>query len=145
MLSERVRSWMDNQVIRFLFLGGFAAAVNWLVRFPLSDFLPLNWAVALAYLIGMSVGFTLYRTYVFPGSNRPFLQQTALFLGVNAVGAIIVLGLTSWLMTLQTELPYPLFVKEGVAHGVAIGIGAVANFLGHKLLTFRLVKSGGTR
>ena len=60
-----------NQVFRFLLLGGLAAAINWAVRFPLSLVLPIGPAVAVAYLIGMSVGFWLYRTYVFPGSSRP--------------------------------------------------------------------------
>ncbi len=72
-LIDRGRLLANNQVVRFLFLGGFAAAVNWLIRFPLSLFLPLSAAVAVAYLIGMSVGFTLYRTYVFP--VRPALSR----------------------------------------------------------------------
>jgi len=44
--------------------GGLAAAINWLVRFPLSAVMPLNLAVVLAYLIGMSSGFLLYRPFI---------------------------------------------------------------------------------
>jgi energy-coupling factor transport system substrate-specific component len=139
-LPDRIREISRNQVFRFLLLGGLAAAVNWLVRFPLSEVMPFNAAVGVAYAIGMSVGFALYRTYVFPGSNRPLLQQTIMFLTVNLIGAVVVLGVTIWLMRLQTSLPYPQFVKEGAAHGMAIAIGAVVNFVGHKAITFRHLK-----
>lgn len=130
-----------HQVARFLLVGGLAAAVNWLLRFPLSLVLPMTGAVFVAYAIGMSVGFTLYRKYVFPGSSRPIAQQTMIFIAVNLVGAVVVLGITLGLLALQGNLAYPAFVKEGLAHGIAIGIGAVVNFLGHRSLTFSLSRN----
>lgn len=125
------------QVVRFLLLGGLAAAINWAVRFPLSLILPFEAAVVVAYLIGMSAGFTLYRRYVFPGSSRPIVQQSLVFLGVNLVGAIVVLLIANGLLTLFAPYGWPLPVREGLAHGFAIAIGAVVNFFGHKLITFR--------
>lgn len=125
------------QVVRFLLLGGLAAAVNWLIRFPLSAMMPFEAAVLVAYVIGMSVGFTLYRHYVFPGSTRPIIEQTLTFLGVNLVGAVVVMVIANALLGLLAPLGWPDFVVEGGAHGVAIGIGAVVNFFGHKLITFR--------
>jgi putative flippase GtrA len=124
------------QVVRFLLLGGLAAAINWLVRFPLSAVLPFDLAVIAAYMIGMSAGFLLYRTYVFPGSSRPVVGQSVVFLAVNLVGAGVVLGFTWLFLSLLSETGWPLVVREGLAHGAAIGIGAVANFFGHKTLTF---------
>lgn len=125
------------QVVRFLLLGGLAAAVNWVVRFPLSLVLPFPVAVLIAYLIGMSVGFTLYRSYVFPGSDRPLLEQTITFLTVNLAGAVVVMLIAGLLLSLLGPTDWPDFLKEGLAHGVAIGLGAVVNFFGHKSLTFR--------
>lgn len=125
------------QVARFLLLGGLAAAVNWLVRFPLSALMPFEAAVLVAYAIGMSVGFTLYRTYVFPGSDRNLVGQTVIFLAVNLVGAVVVMAIAAGLLALMQPMAWPDSVKEGLAHGFAIGVGAVVNFLGHKLLTFR--------
>lgn len=125
------------QVVRFLLLGGLAAAVNWLIRFPLSAMMPFEAAVLVAYVIGMSVGFTLYRRYVFPGSTRPIIEQTLTFLGVNLVGAVVVMVIANALLGLLAPLGWPDFIVEGGAHGVAIGIGAVVNFFGHKLITFR--------
>lgn len=129
---------LGNQVFRFLLLGGTAAAVNWVARFPLSSVMPMPAAIILAYMIGMCAGFTLYRKYVFPGSSRPLLEQTITFIGVNLVGAVLVLGLTTLFLQLLAPAPWPSFVREGLAHGAAIGLGAVVNFIGHKQLTFRL-------
>lgn len=136
---------LDNQVFRFLLLGGFAAAVNWVVRFPLSLFLPFEWAVFFAYLIGMSVGFVLYRSYVFPGSTRSTREQVFYFLVVNAAGAVIVTGLAALLVAGLEPFSWPLFIKEGLGHGIAIGAGAVFNFFGHRIVTFARPASGGDR
>jgi energy-coupling factor transport system substrate-specific component len=138
------RRLIGNQVARFLLLGGTAALINWLVRFPLALVLPGNTAIVVAYAIGMSAGFALYRRYVFPGSTMPVGRQIAVFLAVNAVGALVVLGITTAVLAiLPTELA-PHFVREGFAHGFAIGVGAVSNFFGHKLLTFRAPSRAST-
>jgi len=134
----RLWSLLDHQISRFLLLGGLAAAINWGVRFPLSIVFPLWLAVLLAYMVGMSAGFYLYRRYVFPGSRTPVAQQILIFLAVNLAGALIVLAFTFLFLKLQAGLGYSLFIKEGLAHGFAIGIGAAANFIGHKTLTFAI-------
>ncbi|GLQ54795.1 GtrA family protein [Devosia nitrariae] len=137
-MVAQIKALAGNQIVRFLALGGFAAAVNWLVRFPLSAVLPMGLAIIFAYVIGMTVGFTLYRKYVFPGSTRPVFEQSLIFLAVNLVGAGVVLALTYALIEAQAGFSYPAFIREGLAHGFAIGIGSVVNFVGHKTLTFRL-------
>jgi len=124
------------QAVRFLLLGGFAAAVNWLVRFPLSAVVPFDLAVVLAYAIGMSAGFLLYRKHVFPGSPLPVARQAIMFLAVNLFGAVVVLGLTLSFLSLLSGFGWPIFVRQGLAHGLAIGLGAVVNYFGHKTLTF---------
>jgi putative flippase GtrA len=106
--------------------------------------MPLPAAVVVAYAIGMSVGFTLYRRYVFPGSDRPIAQQTLIFIAVNLLGAVVVLAVTLALLALQQPFGYPLWIKEGLSHGLAIGVGAVINFIGHKTLTFSLGSSRRT-
>lgn len=124
------------QILRFLVLGGFAALVNWAVRFPLSLVMPFPAAVAVAYAIGMSVGFSLYRRHVFPGAGKPLAYQATMFVTVNLVTAVLVMAVATSLVTAPFLEPLPLQMREGLAHGVAIGLGAVFNFIGHKLLTF---------
>lgn len=134
--AMRLKSLLRRQGVRFLFIGGFAAAVNWLARFPLSAIMPFEAAVLAAYAIGMVTGFVLYRRYVFPGSRRPTHHQVLIFIAVNLAGAVIVLAAASFLLVIQDGLPYPQQWKEALAHGLAIGLAAFANFAGHKLLTF---------
>lgn len=127
-----------TQVVRFLLLGGTAAAINWIVRFPLSLAMPFPAAVFFSYLIGMMAGFTLYRSYVFPDSPLPLGMQISLFLAVNAIGAAIVLSVSLVLL----DIVFPAFASvpfaEALAHGTGIAVGAAVNFVGHKYLTFRI-------
>ncbi len=130
---------MGHEVVRFLIAGGSAAAINWLARIGLSLVLPFGAALLVAYLIGMAAGFWLYRRFVFRGAAQGALRgQLALFVAVNAVGAGVVLavsaGVIAALNALQPGLPLP--VAEALGHGVGIAAGAVANYLGHRLLTF---------
>lgn len=128
------------QVMRFLLLGGLAAAINWLVRFPLSLLMPFPAAVFVAYLIGMGAGFTLYRAFVFPGSTLPVPVQVATFLTVNVLGAGVVLGVSLALLHHLLPMVGWTFMPEALAHGVGIAAGAAANFVGHKHLSFRITR-----
>lgn len=127
-----------RQIVRFLFTGGFAALVNWVLRIFLSLWFPFWLAVVLAYFVGMSVGYTLYKHFVFVDAQKPesTKRQIGVFLLVNLFSAVVVLGL-SVSLSRALFLILPLFFAEALAHGVAIGVGAVTNYLGHKLITFR--------
>lgn len=125
------------QILRFLLLGGLAAAINWLARFPLSLVMPFSGAILVAYMIGMTAGFALYRAYVFPGSTVPMGRQVAVFLLVNAAGAVVVWSVAMALAVRVFPAAGYTFMPEATAHGIAIGVGAAANFVGHKFLTFR--------
>ncbi len=129
---------MKREVIAFLFAGGSAAAINWLARIGLSLVLPLALAVLLAYAIGMAVGFVLYRHWVFRANSSAAGGQLVRFIGVNmASGALVVLltlGLVAGLAPLAPAAGAS-FV-EMLAHGLAIGAGAVFNFAAHRFITF---------
>jgi energy-coupling factor transport system substrate-specific component len=122
--------------VRFLLAGGGAAAINWLVRFPLSWAMPFFVAVLIAAIIGMVVGFTLYRGFVFPGSGRPVLLEARDFFGVNVVSSGVVALLAVAFLYLAVQLGADIQMAEGVAHAAAIGLGAVLNYFGHSLITF---------
>lgn len=127
---------VPTEVLRFLLAGGLAAAVNWLMRFPLSAFLSFEAAVAMAYLIGMSCGFLLYQRWVFPKSSRPLTAQIARFLAVNAFSAVIVLAVAVMLAGMLAGAGLNRSLAEAVAHAIAIAVGAITNYFGHKLITF---------
>ena len=128
---------MESEVIRFLIAGGSAAAVNWLARIALSLVIPFEAALLVAYVIGMVVGFWLYRVFVFRRSSGPLRGQLAVFLIVNAVGACAVLAASAVVVAGFAALPdVPKPIAEAIGHGIGIAIGAVSNYFGHRILTF---------
>lgn len=130
---------MRREALRFLLVGGLAALINWLARIALSFFMPLPVAVLLAYAIGVTFGFFLYRAFVFSAPHGAIWRQVSLFLLVNFVSAGIVLALTTSFLALAQRIFVlaPDTLLEAGAHGLAVGFGAFLNFAGHKLLTFR--------
>jgi putative flippase GtrA len=126
-----------RQFVRFLALGGCAALVNWLSRFPLARFFGFPAAVAVAYVIGMVVAFALFRRFVFPASPQPLERQVIFFVLVNLVGIVqvwaVAMALVYWFFP-TIGLVGPL--TEPLGHGIAIGVPTISSYIGHRLLTF---------
>jgi putative flippase GtrA len=120
----------------FLICGGLAAAINWVARIILSPFLGFEAAVIVAYAIGMSSGFLLYRRFVWPNSGSNVRDQIIPFIAVNAASGVVVLLLSMFFVTIGDWLFGRTPMIEALAHGAAIGAGAVANYLGHGKFTF---------
>ena len=137
-MTGGLAGWIRDlpQPVRFLLAGGFAAAVNWLARFPLSMAMPFVPAVLAATVIGMAVGFALYQTLVFPGSRRPLLARLRDFVFVNilASAGVVAVALAAVLVLRLGLVQGP---AEAVAHAAGIAAGAALNFFGHRAVTFR--------
>lgn len=125
------------QSARFLLAGGFAAGVNWLVRFPLSALMPFPAAVAAAAVIGMAVGFVTYRTFVFQGSSRRIHEQLRDFVLVNAVTMLAVTIAATFIRD-ALLLVMPSAFAEAIGHALAIMLGAVLNYFAHGAITFQV-------
>lgn len=124
------------QVARFLVAGGCAALITWLVRFPLSHFMPFPIAVVSANLIGMVFGFITYRHFVFPPSSRLISLQVRDFTIVNLVSTIVVVGVSMFLVDRVFTAAGFVWQAEAVSHAVGIAAGAVSNYLGHSCFSF---------
>tara|TARA_R110000772_G_scaffold18767_2_gene52916 strand:+ start:1115 stop:1570 length:456 start_codon:yes stop_codon:yes gene_type:complete len=122
--------------IRYIAAGGFAAGVNWLVRFPLSLIMPFGLAVALATAIGMVIGFFTYKHFVFDRTERAIWLQVRDFIGVNIVGA----AATVIVAVAVRDLPHwPadwMVMVEPTAHAIGIAVAAFVNYFGHRHFTF---------
>lgn len=128
---------MTAQFFRFIIAGGFAAAANYGSRFLFSVWLPYPVAITCAYLVGMGVGFTLMRQYVFAGHGQPLLPQALKFALVNALALVqtlvVSLVLARWLlpaMGVQSHV-------EAIAHLVGVMVPVFTSFIGHRQATFR--------
>lgn len=127
---------MHQTLLRFLVCGGLAAGINWAARLGLSQAMNFSAAVVLAYAIGMLSGFTLYRGFVWPMSRKPWRLQVMPFLGVNLMGAGVVLIVSLALVQAGSLLAGRSGLVEALAHGAAIAIGAGFNYYGHNRFTF---------
>lgn len=123
--------------VRFLALGGLAAAVNWLSRFAYEPLVGFSIAVVLAYATGMVVAFVLFRAFVFPASPTPLARQIRFFVLINLLGVAQV-----WLVANGLALyafPASGFagpLAHAVAHGLAIVVPTATSWFGHRALTF---------
>ena len=131
-----IRVFFTRQFASFVAVGGVAALLHWLSRIALSIWLPFGWAVAVAYIIGITIAFVLNSVFVFPRSTRPRAAQARDFVLINlaffpvvwaiAVGVnrgLVALGMTKHSMEL--------------AHAIAIPVPMLATFLLYKFLAFK--------
>jgi putative flippase GtrA len=122
---------------RFLAAGGVAAAANFGSRFLFSLWLRYEWAIVLAYIVGMTVAFLLMRRYVFNASGRPAARQIAIFAAVNLLALLqtllVSIALVRWV------LPYLGVVSrtEAIAHFVGVLVPVVTSYIGHRMFTFK--------
>jgi putative flippase GtrA len=124
-------------VIRFLLLGGVAAGVNLIARAAFQPFVGFEAAVALAYLCGMIVAYTLFRIFVFGASGRSIASEAWRFTLVNLVSMALV-----WIISVglaRAIFPAISFTwhADHIAHLIGVLSPALTSWIGHKRYTFR--------
>ena len=127
---------ISERFLRFLLVGGFAAAVNFGSRIALDVFMPYVPAIVLAYCIGMVTAFVLNRRFVFTGADKPVGHQAGWFLLVNLAAVlqtvVVSLVLARWVLPAIGWSWHP----ETVAHAVGVAVPVVTSYFGHKWLSF---------
>ncbi|KGU56540.1 membrane protein [Xanthomonas phaseoli pv. phaseoli] len=129
---------ISRQFIGFVVVGGIAAAANFSSRILLSHWLAYVPAIALAYLIGMTIAFVLNRQFVFKKAGNALHKQAFWFVTVNILAILqtiaISLLLARWLFPSVGFNFYP----EAVAHAVGVITPIFTSFIGHKHLSFKI-------
>lgn len=124
------------EFIKFVGLGGLAAAVNYLSRFVFDLWMPFEAAVTLAYLAGMVVAFILFRQHVFSDGKGSGRQQVFRFTVVNLVGIVLAVCVS----TLMARVVFPwvgwTWQPFAIAHAIGIAVPAVSSYFGHKHYTY---------
>ncbi len=139
------------QFLLYLAISSIAAVVNLLVGFSLYSLLGLSagslyaLAVAIGYLAGMVVNWSLNRIFTFPGSERHKLSELRTFVVVALVGLLLTVVIAVGFRSFLTPYIAELAIRAGGIHTpsdetmaqmMAVAIVAVYSFLGHKWLTF---------
>ena len=123
--------------VRFVAIGGAAAALNIGVRAMLSRYLPFEWAVALAFPVALSFAFVANRRWVFEQQNVDWRLAYWRFLLVNLAALAQV-----WLISVGLyRLMFPMigftWHAELIAHTVGVLSPVITSYYAHKHYSFK--------
>ena len=127
---------MSKQFASFIVTGGIAALVNLGSRWGLNFVMRFEYAVALAYLIGMTTAFVLARLFVFGASGGSWVAEYLRFAMVNVMSFLIVLGVSVGLARYGFPAVGFTWHADDVAHLIGVLSPIVASFYAHKHFSF---------
>jgi putative flippase GtrA len=132
---------VQREFLSFVAIGGFAAGVNFVSRFPIDYFTSFEVAVVLAYGIAMTTAFLLNRAFVFKAADGPWLRQYWRFFLVNLLALaqvfVVSVGLARFLFP---AIGFD-WHTEAVAHAIGLASPIVTSYWGHKRYSFAVPKS----
>ena len=128
-------SWRA-EFVRFLAVGGIAAAANVASRIGFDIVMPYEVAIIAAYLVGMTLAFILNRAFVFARSGRAAHREYARFALVNLAAVAQV-----WLVSVGlARLFFPwigmTWHPDTVAHMIGVALPVFTSYFGHKYFSF---------
>jgi putative flippase GtrA len=121
----------------FVFMSCFAGLVNILARIVFSKLTTYEFAVFLAFLMGMLTGYLLSRRFVFEPSGQSVKREMTGFIFINIIAVPQVwgvsVGLYKWLFPLIDWTYEPALV----AHICGLVCPIFTSYFGHKYISFR--------
>jgi putative flippase GtrA len=123
--------------VKFLAVGGFAAAANFGSRILFSHYVQYGTAIVLAYLLGMVTAFALNRLLVFRHTRNALLVQAGWFTVINGIALAQTLVIS--LALADYVLPWVgwHWQPELVAHAFGVAAPVITSYFGHKHFSFR--------
>jgi putative flippase GtrA len=127
---------VKREFLSFVAIGGFAAGVNFVSRFPIDYFTGFEVAVVLAYAIAMTTAFLLNRAFVFKASDGPWLRQYWRFFLVNLLALaqvfVVSVGLARFLFP---AIGFDWYA-EAIAHAIGLASPILTSYWAHKRYSF---------
>ena len=131
------KHFLSKQFVKFLIVGGFAAAVNFVSRILLSEMMSYRWSIIVAYIFGMLTAYFLSKFFVFEKSSRKPVHEFYYFSLVNLLAVCQVWGISVFL----AEYIFPKigfgFYSMEIAHIIGLSVPIFTSFLGHKYWSFK--------
>jgi putative flippase GtrA len=128
---------LQKPFLRFLLAGSVAAVANFGSRFLFSLWVRYEWAIVLAFVVGLIVGFVLMRGYVFNAHGKPFGPQAAKFLAVNLFALlqtlVVSVALARWALSVTGAASH----AQALGHLAGVVVPMVTSYFGHRLATFK--------
>lgn len=136
MTSKRI-FFLHKEFLKFLLVGGLAAAVNFFSRILLGSFMTYLESLIVSYLLGFVVAYFLFRRYTFQSTQNDYKRELFYFVMVNIFGIIQTGVISISLFEYALNFVKSTLWREEIAHFIGIGLPAISNYFGHKYLTFR--------
>lgn len=122
------------RLIRYVVVGVSTFLIDLVILFALTKFfsVPYTYAVAIGFIIGISLNYTISRAWVFRGTERHIHHGYAYFLGGGLVSLTAILTLVT---VFVERFGIPLIFARIVVSGI-VGCG---NYLFNLYLNFKVV------
>jgi putative flippase GtrA len=133
---------LKSQFLKFLLTGGVAALANLLSRRLFSQAVAFEWAVALAYLVGLLTAYSLARLFVFERSGRSVASELGRFALVNFFAFCLVWVISVGLARIAFPAIQFNWHPEDVAHFIGVLAPAVTSYFAHRYYSFGRETSG---
>lgn len=117
------------------------ASVNFLSQIFYRDYFPFGTSVLLGYLTATVVSFAPTKRFAFSaGGTGNTGREVVKFFVIAAVALAVQVGVSKLTLAYVANPFFPgvdQFWREKGSHVVGMGVSFLANYFGHKLLTFR--------
>ena len=121
----------------FVISGAIAAFVNLISRFLFSQFLPFTLAVALSYIVGMTVAFILMSNFVFLRSSKKYFGEIFRFVIVNIISGLFVIIISKTMLALFVAFSPVTHILEFTAHAIGVSAPILLSYFMHRDFTFK--------
>jgi len=136
---KKYSSFLTSEFSRFLLAGGTAAVVNYISRAILGNYMSFSASIVVAYFLGMTTAFILFRFCVFSTPKQPLKlsKQIPYFFLVNGFAIVQILIVSILVEKYALQSVANLFIRQEIAHFMGLLLPAISSFYGHKYLTYR--------
>ena len=137
---KRCSIYFNKEFLVFVACGGFSAIFNLLSRIWLNNYMSYAAAIALSYIVGMIIAFSLNRVLVFQLRNpcwKDVFCELGKFILVNCFSLMQTLLISLIFREIIFTYIGMTFYPSELAHFVGLGSTTFTSFIGHKYFTFK--------
>jgi putative flippase GtrA len=132
----------QKEFVSFFLTALLGASVNFFSQVFYRDYFSFNTSVLLGYLTATIVSFIPMKLYAFSAKDSGNSKREMVkFFGIAAIAWAVQVGVAAatldWVANPLLSEYLTIFWREKFSHVVGMGFSFLANFFGHKLLTFR--------
>ncbi|MSP53978.1 MAG: GtrA family protein [Gammaproteobacteria bacterium] len=128
---------LNKEFVKFVFSGGLAAGANFFSRMLFSLVFNYPVSIVLAYLVGMTTAYLLFKFFVFQKGENSTQKQIGYFIFINLLAIILILITSLLCYKFVFSRLENVFWRESLSHLVGITVTTLSSYLGHKKLTFK--------